>query len=124
MLVGAAGIIFLTTGNSTVQLAAYPAYRGRITATRAMALVGSTPVGSPVIGALSDVAGPRHALALGAAACLGAVIIGRWPAGPASANHPPGWYRVTHKGRRLNPTGQAAARAVTPASFATDRRRQ
>jgi len=45
-----------------------------------MALVGSTPIGSPVIGALSDVAGPRYALALGAVACLAAAGIGRWPA--------------------------------------------
>jgi hypothetical protein len=55
-----------------------------------MALVGSTQVGSPVIGAPSDVAGPRYALALGAVGCLGAVIIGRWPAGPASVKSPAG----------------------------------
>jgi hypothetical protein len=34
-------------------------------------------LGAPIIGALSDTAGPRYALALGAAACLGAVFIGR-----------------------------------------------
>jgi hypothetical protein len=44
-----------------------------------MALVGSTAIGSPVIGALSELAGPRYGLALGAAACLAAVIIGGWP---------------------------------------------
>ena len=44
-----------------------------------MALVGTTPIGSPIIGALSDMAGPRYALGLGAAACLAAVIVGRWP---------------------------------------------
>jgi hypothetical protein len=47
-----------------------------------MALVGTTPIGSPVIGALSDIAGPRYALGLGAAACLAAAIIGRWPGWP------------------------------------------
>ena len=46
-----------------------------------MALVGSTAIGSPVIGVLSDVAGPRYALALGAVACLAAVAVGRWPGG-------------------------------------------
>jgi hypothetical protein len=51
-----------------------------------MALVGSTPIGSPVIGALSDVAGPRYALVLGAAACLAAVIVGRWPGGGRRGN--------------------------------------
>jgi MFS family permease len=83
VLAGVASVIFLTTGNATIQLASDPEYRGRVTALWSMALVGSTPIGSPVIGALSDVAGPRYALGLGAAACLGAVVIGGWPgAGP------------------------------------------
>src|SRR5580698_2453429 len=80
VLVGVASIMFLTTGNATIQLASDPEYRGRVTALWSMALVGSTPIGSPIIGALSDVASPRYALALGAVACLGAAIIGRWPA--------------------------------------------
>ena len=79
VLAGVASVIFLTTGNATIQLASDPEYRGRVTALWSMALVGSTPIGSPVIGALSDIAGPRSALALGAAACLAAAIIGRWP---------------------------------------------
>jgi MFS family permease len=81
VLAGLASVIFLTTGNATIQLASDPGYRGRVTALWSMALVGSTPIGSPVIGALSDLAGPRYALGLGAAACLGAVVIGGWPSG-------------------------------------------
>ena len=80
VLAGVASVIFLTTGNATIQLASDPEYRGRVTALWSMALVGSTPIGSPIIGALGDVASPRYALALGAVACLGAAIIGRWPA--------------------------------------------
>jgi MFS family permease len=89
VLTGAATITFLTTGNSTIQLASQPAYRGRVTALWSLALVGTTPIGSPVIGAISDAAGPRYALGLGAAACLAAVIIGRWPARsrPMSLDH-------------------------------------
>jgi MFS family permease len=79
VLVGVATVIFLTTGNATIQLASDPEYRGRVTALWSMALVGTTPIGSPVIGALSDAAGPRYALGLGAAACVAAAIIGRWP---------------------------------------------
>jgi len=75
VLVGVASVIFLTTGNATIQLASDPEYRGRVTALWSMALVGSTPIGSPVIGALSAVASPRYALGLGAAACLAA----GWP---------------------------------------------
>ena len=83
VLTGVASVIFLTTGNATIQLASDPEYRGRVTALWSMALVGSTAIGSPIIGALSDVASPRYALALGAAACLAAAVIGRlarrWP---------------------------------------------
>ena len=80
VLTGAASIAFLATGNSTIQLASEPDYRGRVTALWSMALVGSTPIGSPIIGALSDLAGPRYALGLGAAACLAAAAVGYWPA--------------------------------------------
>jgi MFS family permease len=81
VLAGVATVIFLTTGNATIQLASRPEYRGRVTALWSMALVGSTPIGSPIIGALSDAGSPRYALGLGAAACLAAAIIGGWPVG-------------------------------------------
>ena len=84
VLAGAATITFLTTGNATIQLAAEPGYRGRVTALWSMALAGSTAIGSPVIGVLSDVAGPRYAPALGAAACLAAAAIGHWRSTRAS----------------------------------------
>lgn len=80
VLTGAASIVFLTTGNSTVQLASEPDYRGRVAALWSMALAGSTPIGSPIIGARSDLAGPRYALGLGAAACLAAAVVGFRPA--------------------------------------------
>ncbi|MFE4371310.1 MFS transporter [Streptomyces sp. NPDC056835] len=85
--VGAASVIFLTTGNATVQLASSPQYRGRVTALWSTALVGSTPIGSPVIGAVSDAAGPRYSLALGAAACVAAALIGWWPRGRRANDH-------------------------------------
>jgi MFS family permease len=88
VLVGVASVIFLTTGNATIQLASDPEYRGRVTALWSMALVGTTPIGSPIIGALSDIASPRYALGLGAAACLAAVIIGGWPGGGRRHNTP------------------------------------
>ncbi|MFF7189478.1 MFS transporter [Streptomyces sp. NPDC008222] len=91
VLTGAASIIFLTTGNSTVQLASEPDYRGRVTALWSTALVGSTPIGSPIIGALSDTAGARYALLLGAAACICAAVIGSWPARDAASRMPTAW---------------------------------
>ena len=41
-----------------------------------LALVDSTPIGSPIIGAVSQAASPRWALALGAAGCAVAAILG------------------------------------------------
>lgn len=89
VLVGVASVIFLTTGNATIQLASDPEYRGRVTALWSMALVGSTPIGSPVIGALAEVTSPRYALGLGAVACLAAAIIGGWPGRGLRQNTPP-----------------------------------
>ncbi len=80
ILVGVASILFLTTGNATVQLAASPGYRGRVMALWSTALVGSTPMGSPIIGALSDAVSPRAGILLGAVACAAAAVIGYWPA--------------------------------------------
>jgi MFS family permease len=74
VVVGVASIIFLTTGNSTIQLAAEPDMRGRVTALWSTALVGSTPIGATVIGTVGDSA-PRLALILGAGACAAAAAV-------------------------------------------------
>jgi predicted MFS family arabinose efflux permease len=76
-LVGVATIFFLTTGNSTVQLASDPQYRGRVMALWSIAVVGLTPIGAPIIGAVSQALGPRAAIGLGALACIAAASIGK-----------------------------------------------
>ena len=75
LVVGFASIIFLTTGNSTVQLAARPNMRGRLTALWSTAFVGSTPIGATIIGAIGADS-PRVALAVGGTACAAAAISG------------------------------------------------
>jgi MFS family permease len=75
VLVGFVSIIFVTTGNSTIQLAAAPAYRGRVTALWSTAYVGSTPIGATIIGAIGA-ASPRLALIVGGAACGVAAVTG------------------------------------------------
>jgi MFS family permease len=77
-LVGLATILFLTTGNATVQLASDPRYRGRVMAVWSMALVGSTPIGSPIFGAVSSAFNPRAGVVIGAVGCAVAAAIGRW----------------------------------------------
>jgi MFS family permease len=76
VLVGAASISFLATGNTTLQLTSDPRFRGRVMALWAVAFLGSTPIGAPIAGAVSDAAGARGGLALGAAACFAAAAIG------------------------------------------------
>jgi hypothetical protein len=62
-----------TSAASSAQLhrpvATEPDYRSRVTALLSMALIASAPVGSPIIGAVCDPAGPRYALGLGSRRC-------------------------------------------------------
>jgi len=76
MLVGATSVAFLSMGNSTLQLAAAPTMRGRVMALWAVAFLGSTPIGGPIAGAVSQAWGGRAGLALGAASCLLAALMG------------------------------------------------
>jgi predicted MFS family arabinose efflux permease len=75
IVVGVVSITFLTTGNSTIQIAARPDMRGRVTALWSTALVGSTPIGATIMGAVGDSA-PRFALILGGGACAAAAALG------------------------------------------------
>jgi MFS family permease len=74
--VGAASVTFISKGNSTLQLAAAPQMRGRVMALWAVAFLGSTPIGGPVAGAVSQHLGARWGLGLGAIACGVAAGIG------------------------------------------------
>jgi MFS family permease len=74
-LVGAASVAFQSTGNSTLQLASAPHMRGRVMALWAVAFLGSTPIGGPIAGLVSQHLGGRAGLALGAAACLVAAAL-------------------------------------------------
>ena len=71
---GAASISFVATNNATLQLRADPAMRGRVMSLNAIAFLGSTPIGAPLLGYISDATSPRVALALGGVATLLASI--------------------------------------------------
>jgi MFS family permease len=75
-VVGATSVAFLSMGNSSLQLAAAPTMRGRVMALWAVAFLGSTPIGGPIAGAVSQAWGGRAGLALGATACLVAALMG------------------------------------------------
>jgi MFS family permease len=73
---GAASITFLATGSTSLQLASDARFRGRVMALWTVAFLGSTPIGAPVVGAISEHLGPRGGLAAGAATCLLAAAVG------------------------------------------------
>jgi MFS family permease len=75
-LVGAFSVAFLSTGNSTLQLASDPQMRGRVMALWAVAFLGSTPIGGPIAGVVVEYFGGRAGLVLGAVACLVAAAAG------------------------------------------------
>jgi MFS family permease len=65
VIMGAASISLISVANTTVQLAADPAMRGRVMALWAIAFMGTTPIGGPLVGWIGDHLGPRYAIALG-----------------------------------------------------------
>lgn len=73
---GWTSVTFLATGNSTLQLQAAPSMRGRVMALWAVAFMGSTPVGGPLIGWVVALAGARIGLGVGGLSCFLAAAIG------------------------------------------------
>jgi MFS family permease len=76
VLLGIASIEFLTASTSIVQIQSDPEMRGRVLAIQALLFIGSTPVGGPIVGWISQEWGARYAIALGAVAALGAGVWG------------------------------------------------
>ena len=78
VLIGLGSIMFMTTSTTIVQLRCRPEMRGRVLALQAMVFLGSTPIGGPVIGVVSEYGGARVGIVVGGLACLGAAAYG-WP---------------------------------------------
>ena len=71
-LLGAASVTFAATINSSLQLAVAPHMRGRVMALYSVVFLGSTPIGGPLTGWLSQSYDPRWALVLAAISGLSA----------------------------------------------------
>jgi MFS family permease len=76
MVVGLTSVAFMTTSTTMIQLRADPSMRGRVLALQAMVFLGSTPIGGPIIGAVSEAFGARVGVAIGGVACLVAAAYG------------------------------------------------
>jgi MFS family permease len=65
VFMGLCSISFISTANATIQLQADPAMRGRVMALYAIAFLGSTPIGAPLVGWIADISNPRVAVMIG-----------------------------------------------------------
>jgi MFS family permease len=74
-VLGLTSIAFLTASTAIVQIEAAPEMRGRVLALQAVLFLGSTPIGGPIVGWVSQEFGARYGIGLGAVAALGA---GAW----------------------------------------------
>jgi MFS family permease len=70
IFVGYGSITFNSFAKTTLQLAAKPTMRGRVMALWALAWLGSTPVGGPIVGWIGQAAGARWSLVVGGLATL------------------------------------------------------
>ncbi|MHB1208426.1 MAG: MFS transporter [Acidimicrobiales bacterium] len=77
-LVGYTSVSFLSMANSTLQLQTTPTMRGRVMALWAVAFLGTTPIGGPIIGWITEHSSARVGLEVGAASCLLAALLGLW----------------------------------------------
>jgi MFS family permease len=76
VLVGFSSIAFMTATTAIVQVRADPRMHGRVLALQTVLLVGTTPIGGPIMGAVSDAFGARVPLVIGGVAALLAALFG------------------------------------------------
>jgi MFS family permease len=76
VLVGFTAVTVLTTANGYVQTTTEPALRGRVLALYLAILLGGTPLGAPLVGAIASSLGPRAAMLVAAAVALVGCAIG------------------------------------------------
>ena len=75
-LLGCSAVTFAASINSSLQLAAEPEMRGRVMALYSVVFLGSTPIGGPLAGWLSETYDPRVALLLAASSGIVAAWMG------------------------------------------------
>jgi MFS family permease len=75
VFVGYGSITFNALAKTTLQLAAKPEMRGRVMALWALAWMGSTPIGGPIVGWTGQAIGARWALVIGGVAALACGVL-------------------------------------------------
>jgi len=94
---GFLNLLFQAMANASVQLAVDPELRGRVMGLYMLAFIGGTPIGAPVIGALTNHFGARAGMAIcGAVPALAAVLVA------AATKRRPGVQRSAMHGTHLH----------------------
>ena len=75
-VVGGTSVAYTTATTALAQLRAGPGMVGRVLALQTVLLIGTTPVGGPVLGAIADAWGSRVVVLIGGVATLGAAAVG------------------------------------------------
>ena len=75
-LVGAASVAYMTATTSIAQLRTEPHMIGRVLALQTVLLVGTAPIGGPILGAIADAVGVRAPVLIGGVAALAAAAFG------------------------------------------------
>jgi MFS family permease len=75
---GIVSMVFMITGNSTLQLSSRANMRGRVMALYGMVFLGGTPIGAPIAGWVADRFGPRMGIALGGLIAVVTGLTGLW----------------------------------------------
>ena len=75
VFVGYGSITFNSLAKTTLQLAAKPEMRGRVMALWALAWLGSTPIGGPIVGWAGQAIGARWGLVIGGLAALACGVL-------------------------------------------------
>lgn len=85
---GAATVAYSTATSAIAQTRPEQRMIGRVVSLQTVLLVGTTPVGSPLLGAIADWAGPRTPVVIGGVAALAAAAFGLLAARRAGADAP------------------------------------
>ena len=78
LFVGAGSVAFITMNSATLQLTSPVTVRGRVMALYITAIIGTTPVGGPIIGWIGQHIDPRATYITGGLACLITAAVA-WP---------------------------------------------
>jgi len=75
VFVGAGSVAFITMTSATLQLTTPAEMRGRVLSLYVTAIIGTTPIGGPLIGWIGEVVGPRATYVVGGLGCIVTVAV-------------------------------------------------